>query len=111
MIAIVLFAAAAIGGVVLAVLRLQGRTLPTSLALVHGAAAAAGLVALIFAVFVSGLHAKVPTLLFVIAALGGFVLFSFHLRRKSIPISVMLIHAGVAVVAFALLVVGLYGGG
>ena len=111
MIAIVLFAAAAVGGIVLAILRLQGKALPMPVALVHGAVAAAGLVALIVAVFASGLKAKVPLLLFVIAALGGFVLFSFHLRRKAIPIPVMLIHAGVAVLAFALLVMGLYGGG
>lgn len=110
MIAIVLFAAAAIGGIVLAILRFQGKTLPTPLALVHGAAAAAGLVALIYAVFASRLEAKVPLVLFVIAALGGFALFSFQLRRKAIPIPVMLVHAVVAVVAFVLLLMKVYGG-
>jgi hypothetical protein len=111
MVAIVLFAAAALGGIILAVLRLLGKPLPLPLALVHGAAAAAGLVALAVAVLGSGLHAKVPLLLFVVAALGGFVLFSFHLRRKDIPVPVMLVHAIVAVVAFGLLLVGILGVG
>jgi phosphoribosylglycinamide formyltransferase 2 len=44
------------------------------------------------------------------AALGGFGLFSFHLRGKALPIPVVVIHAGVAVVAFVLLLVGMWGG-
>lgn len=110
MLAAVLFALAAVGGLALAVLRLRGRPLPTSAALIHGGAAAAGLVALAYAVFVSDLHAGVPLALFVIAALGGFVLFAFHLLRKPIPVPAMAVHAGVAVVAFGLLLVGLFAG-
>ena len=45
-VALVLFALAALGGAAMAVLRFQGRPQPPlGLALVHGAAAAAGLVA------------------------------------------------------------------
>jgi hypothetical protein len=111
MAAIVLFALAALGGVVLAILRFRGRpTLPLGLAVVHGLLAAAGLVVLIWAVAAGGLAAKGSLALFVVAALGGFVLFSFQLRQKAIPIGVMLIHAIVAVVAFVLLLVRVYGG-
>lgn len=107
--AALLFAIAAVGGLFLATLRLRGKPLPTGVALAHGAAAAAGLIALAVAVFGAGFHAQVPLALFVVAALGGFVLFAFHVLRKPIPVPAMLLHAGVAVVAFALLLVGLLG--
>jgi FtsH-binding integral membrane protein len=103
LVAIVLFAIAAVGGVVMAAMRFRGRvTLPLGLALVHGGVAAAGLVALIWAV-VGGLSAKTPLVLFLIAALGGFFLFSFQLRKKAIPVGAMVVHALVAVIAFVLL--------
>lgn len=105
--AIILFALAAAGGAVMAAMRLRGRpTLPLGLALAHGALAAAGLVALIWAV-ASGLSAKTPLVLFVIAALGGFALFSFQIRNKAIPVGVMMVHALVAVLAFVLLLLRL----
>ncbi len=111
MVPIVLFALAALGGVVLATLRFRGRpTLPLGLAVVHGLFGAAGLVALIWAVFGTGLAAKASLGLFVVAALGGFVLFSFQLRKQAIPIGVMLVHALVAVIAFVLLLVRVHGG-
>ncbi len=111
MLAIGLFAIAALGGIVLAIMRFQGKALPTGLALVHGAVAAGGLVALIVAVFDSGLNAQLPLVLFVVAALGGFGLFSFQLRHKAIPVGVMVVHAAVAVAAFVLLLVKVRGGG
>ena len=53
-IALVLLALAALGGVTMATMRLRGAERPpTALALVHGAAAAAGLIALIVAVMLS----------------------------------------------------------
>jgi len=106
MVPIVLFALAALGGVVLAILRLKGRpTLPLGLAILHGLLAAAGLVVLAWAVFGAGLAAKGSLALFLVAALGGFVLFSFQLRQKAIPVGIMVIHAIVAVIAFLLLLV------
>jgi ABC-type maltose transport system permease subunit len=102
-VAIVLFALAALGGIVMAVMRFRGRELmPLGLAILHGLLAAAGLVALIWAV-TEGLGAKASLALFIVAALGGFVLFSFQLRRKAIPIGVMVVHAVVAVAGFLLL--------
>ncbi len=112
MASIILFALAALGGIVLAIMRFRGRpTLPLGLAVVHGLLAAAGLVVLIWAVFGHGLAAKASLVLFIIAAVGGFVLFSFQLRQKAIPIGVMVVHAIVAVVAFVLLLVGVSAGG
>jgi hypothetical protein len=110
---VVLFAMAAVGGATLAVMRLANRPLPLALALIHGAVASAGLVALIAAVVGAVAAGTVPTValvLFVIAAIGGFTLLSFHLRKKSLPIPLMLVHGGVAVVAFLVLLSQVIGG-
>ena len=44
-------------------------------------------------------------ILFLVAALGGFGLFSFHLRKLALPIWIMVVHALVAVLAFVILLV------
>jgi hypothetical protein len=106
-IAAVLFAVAALGGITLATLHLRHKGLPMALALGHGLLAAAGLVVLIMAVVggSTGNLVVASLALFVVAALGGFALFSFHLRRQPLPTPVVLIHGLVAVVAFVLLLV------
>ncbi len=109
--AAVLLAIAALGGVVMAVMRFMGRELPPmGLAIVHGLFAASGLVALLVAVV--GANAPTQTNIaaggFVLAALGGFFLFSFHLRRKALPKPVVLVHGLVAVVSFVLLLIGIF---
>jgi len=105
-VALILFGISALGGVVLAAIRLRGTDIPpTGLALGHGAVAAAGLVALAMAVMNATVPPQARTALigFVIAALGGFTLFSFHLRRKALPIPLVLIHGLVAVISFIIL--------
>jgi hypothetical protein len=47
--------------------------------------------------------------LFVAAALGGFFLVSFHVRRQRLPSAVVVVHALVAVSAFLLLLAGMAG--
>lgn len=110
-IAAVLFAAAAAGGVVIAIRRFRGRpTPPMGLALGHGAVAAIALVVYLVAIILGDdppVLGLVSLGLFIVAALGGFALFSFHLRDRALPIPLMLIHAGVAVIAFVLLVVAI----
>ena len=107
-IALVLLALAALGGVTMATMRLRGAERPpTALALVHGAAAAAGLIALIVAVMgmpPPGLG-RTALLVLIVAALGGFFLFAMHMQGKALPIPVMVIHGLVAVVGFLILVV------
>jgi hypothetical protein len=111
MVPIVLFALAALGGGVLAVMRLRGRpTLPLGLAVVHGLLAAAGLIALIVAVVGRGLAAQTSLVLFIVAALGGSVLFAFQLRGKPLPVGLVLVHGLLAIVAFVLLLVKVTGG-
>jgi hypothetical protein len=105
-IALVLFAVAAVGGLVIAVMRFKGKPYPPiGLALVHGAVAAAGLITLI-ALVAQGQQASGATtalVLFVIAALGGFVLFLHHLRKVALPVWLVVVHALVAVTAFLIL--------
>jgi hypothetical protein len=96
----------------MAVLRFQGRPQPPlALALIHGAAAAAGLVTLI--VLVSGNDAPsgatVALGLFLGAALGGFALFAIHLRKGTLPIWLIIVHALVAVSGFLVLLMAALG--
>jgi hypothetical protein len=105
-VSIILFAIAALGGATLAVMRITNRPLPLALALVHGAVAATALVLLIIAVATASAPATLATValvLFILAALGGFVLFSFHLRTQPLPVPLVLGHGLLAVAAFLLL--------
>jgi hypothetical protein len=111
---LVLFALAAVGGVVMAIQRFSGKPQPAfGLAIVHGLAAAAGLITLIIAISNAGdaadgggNSATIALVLFLIAAVGGFVLFFQHLRKNPLPIPILVIHAIVAVVAFLILLIG-----
>jgi hypothetical protein len=109
--ALVLFAMAAMGGALLAFLRLSNRPLPTALALLHGALAASGLAALAYYVLGTGgsSQARIALAIFVVAALGGFVLFAFHLQKKQLPVPLVVIHGAVAVIAFLILLVAVIG--
>jgi hypothetical protein len=101
---VLLFAVAALFGVSLIIPVLQGKTPARGLVFAHGGIAATALVMLLLKFFDQ--PASVPQwslILFVVAALGGFVLFSSDLRKKIIPKPLALIHAAVAVVAFLLL--------
>src|SRR5947208_17184484 len=108
-VAVVLFALAALLGITLAAKHLKKKHAPISLALVHGLAAAVGLVLLIIAVvqMSSAGPAGVALAIFVIAALGGFVLFAMHLMKKPLPRGLMFVHALAAIVAFIILLIGL----
>jgi hypothetical protein len=114
MYAIVLFAIAAIGGVTMAVLHFRGRTPPPgALATLHGLFAASGLVVLLIGVMNAGMRgsAAIALGLFVIAALGGFGLLSFHLRKRALPNGLVIGHGLLAVVAFLILLVAVFKAG
>jgi hypothetical protein len=108
--AAILFAVAAAGGLVLALLRFGGKKLPGALAIVHGTIAAAGLAALVAVVARSSVSpAGVAALaLLALAAVGGFYTASFHLRGLTIPLKPMVLHALAAVAGFATLLVALF---
>ena len=100
--AIIVFAIAAIGGLVLATHVLRNKFAPWSLSILHAALGATGLILLV-ALIIQGnapQKAMIGFVLLLVAALGGFFLASFHARKKLPPRAVVAIHAGVAVVGF-----------
>jgi hypothetical protein len=107
--AAILFGVGALGGVALLGLRLRGGNPPIALALVHGLVAASGLVTLILAV-AGGARGPALTalILFGVAALGGFLLFSMHLRQKLLPVGLILVHALVAVSGYVVLLTAVF---
>lgn len=103
---IVFFAIAALGGIALAAMCLKNRPLPLALAIAHGVLAATGLVFLIVAMVLAAATSTMlntALILFIVAAIGGAILFSFHLRSRPLPVPLVLGHGLLAVVAFVLL--------
>lgn len=108
-----LFGLAALGGLLMAGMRFKSIPHPPAwLAMGHGLLAAAGLTLLIYAAFALGIPpmAQLATGLFVVAAVGGAVMnLLFHWKQLPLPIPLMLVHAGLAVAGFVLLLVSIYG--
>lgn len=104
-----LLAVSAVGGLVMAIIRFGGKPHPpTWLAMLHGFLSAAALTLLIYAFFTAGLPglAKLALLLFLLAAAGGaFMNLNFHWKMLPLPKSLVLVHGGLAVCGFLLLVV------
>ena len=100
--AAILFALGALGGLVMAMRAFRGETIPTMLAAGHGVLGAAGLVLLLFAVVsgIGGNTATIALVILVVAALGGFYLLSFHIRKERHPKAVIVVHALIAVAGF-----------
>lgn len=107
--AIVLFALAAAGGLILAGVRLSGeRNPPAWLAMLHGLLAAAGLTLLLFAAFTVGLPqlAMWGLVLLIVAALGGlFLNLGYQEKGVLLPKGIIYVHALIAVVGFVLLLI------
>jgi len=109
-VAALLFAIAAVGGLAMAYIHFkQDRNPPGAIAALHGILAATALLILIWAVVQSGATNLVAWALglLVVAALGGFFLVSYHLRGQRLPSAVVVIHALVAVAGFLLLLAGI----
>ncbi|MEN6406619.1 MAG: hypothetical protein ABFC77_09120 [Thermoguttaceae bacterium] len=104
---ILFFAIAAVGGVVLAAMRLKNQPMPASLAMTHGSLAATGVVLLLIAMAVCVKCSAVlaaALILFLVAAAGGvFMAVAFSMRKRTLPIPLMLAHGSLAVIAFLLL--------
>lgn len=101
---IILFALAAVLGLIVAIAILQNKETPKAAVFAHGAIAAIGLVLLIiYAVQNPDNYPQISIIIFVIAALGGFYLFANDMRKQPGPKPVVIIHALAAVTAFVLL--------
>ena len=107
--ALPVLAVAALGGLVLAGIRLSGTPRPPIwMALGHGAIAATGLGLLIYAAVTGNLPvmAQVALGLFVLAAMGGVTLFiGFHLRERPLPIPLVIAHGLIAIAGVILLLI------
>ncbi|MGB6242698.1 MAG: hypothetical protein WBF69_09485 [Castellaniella sp.] len=100
--ALIIFAIAALGGLVLAAHVLRNKFAPWALSALHALLGAIGLILLII-MLVQGNTAQQVLAGFVIlliAALGGFFLASFHLRKQLPPKAVVILHAALAVIGF-----------
>lgn len=104
-----LLAASAAGGLVMAAIRFNGKPQPPIwLAMLHGFLSAAALTLLTYACFTVGLPgmAQLALLLFFVAAAGGaFMNLNFHWKLLPLPKWLVLVHAGIAICGFLLLVI------
>ena len=110
--AVLMFALAATGGLVMAGTRLfRKHNPPAWLSMVHGLLAAAGITLLAYAALFTGVPSPGgwALLLFVLAAGGGAAMnLLWQWRQRPLPIGLMLFHAALAVVAFVLLIVAAF---
>ena len=103
--ALIVFAIAALGGLLLAASVLRGHLAPWALSIAHALLGATGLVLLVLAVLrgAPGTRAMAALAILVVAALGGFYLASLHAKKAIAPKVVVLLHAGLAVTGFLVL--------
>jgi hypothetical protein len=103
--AIAIFALAAVMGIIIAAAILGKKPeTPKAVVYTHGILAATGLGLLIFyAVNNPENYPQVSLMIFIVAALGGFVLFFNDMKKKPGPAALVFIHALAAVTAFILL--------
>ncbi len=108
--AIVLFVVAAIFGLINLIPILKNRPTSKPSVFVHGGVAAVGLLLVILAVARAAGSSHVSALiLFVIAALGGFVLFGIDMQKRPVPKWLAVLHPVIAAVALVLLIVFVVG--
>jgi FtsH-binding integral membrane protein len=109
-IAAVLFALGALGGLFMAVRSFSGQSIPVPVAVLHGLLGATGLVLLLVGVLagMGGGTARIALIVLVVAALGGFFLLSFHIKKERHPKAVIVVHALVAVVGFLTLLTAIF---
>jgi len=104
--AVVIFAITAVAGLMLAAKVVTGKLASWPVSILHALLGATGLVILGVAVLQGTNSTQITAALglLVVAAVGGFFLASYHLRKKIAPKAVVIIHAAVAVVGFLTLV-------
>jgi len=109
--AVLLIALGAVLGLYMAVQHFKGRTPPKAgVAILHGLLAVSGVIVLLLGVWEIGFGTAHTwaLLLFGVAALGGLFLVSHHMRQRSLPNGVIVIHGLVAAIAFLVLLTAVY---
>lgn len=99
---LLVFALAALAGLYMATRVLRAQFAPWGASLLHAAFGATGLILLIVMLLKGSAPQRlmIAFVLLLIAALGGFLLASFHVRKKLPPSAIVYVHAGVAVAGF-----------
>lgn len=106
---IALFALAAIMGMALLSYVLRDKETPKGIMIVHGLFAATGLVLLLSYVFGDKPGPVESAVLFVVAALGGFIMAARDLTGKKIPKWLAVAHGLIAVSGFVFLLLFTFG--
>lgn len=107
---IILFALAAVLGLILLTKVFKEEETPKAVVYSHGAAAALALVLLIVAYLNQGDSLLMISLLvFIVAALGGFIMFGRDISGRTIPKWLSVVHAVAAVAGFILLLMVAFG--
>ena len=104
--AVLVFSAVALIGLYMASRVLRGRFAPWAVSLLHALLGATGLLLLLGDGMLKGVTTRpvlLSFLLFLITAVGGFFLASFHLRQLTAPKVVVVVHAVIGLGAFATL--------
>ena len=103
---IIIFAIAAVFGLLNLVAILTNKSTSKPVVFIHGILAAIALILLIiFTINAAGNSPVLSLILFIIAALAGFYLFARDLSHKPGPKALAVIHGLVAVVSFILLII------
>lgn len=106
-IAVLVFAVAAGGGLLMAIIRFFAETNPPAwLAMLHGLLAASGLTLALYAALGEGVPAtaEIAIALLVFAAVGGaFLNLFYQWRQRLLPKAIVVGHASLAVIGFVLL--------
>ena len=107
-VAVGLFTITALGGLVMAGIRLfRKHNPPAWLSMVHGLLAAAALTLVAYAALLAGVPSPAgwALLLFVVAAGGGAAMnLLWQWKGRPLPVPLLLLHAALAIVAFVLLI-------
>jgi len=105
---LILFLIVAAGGVTLAFLEARRHAPPLPVGAIHGTAALVAIVLLVLQdVAHPGNHlANAATVVFMLTAAGGLLLFAFRATRQRLPLPVVALHAGFALSALVLLGAG-----
>lgn len=110
--AAILFGIGALGGLVMAGIRLKGAPRPPALfAMAHGLLGAAGLTLLIYFAVTVGLPplAQIATGVLALAAAGGvFINLRYHSQMLPLPIPLIIVHGLLAAGGFVLLLMALF---
>lgn len=110
--AVALLALTGAGGLLMAGIRFSGRPRPPSwLAMVHGLLAGSGLTLVLYAAFTAGIATAAwwGLAALAVAALGGLVLnLRYHANGRELPVSIVLVHAAVAVIGLVVLALAVW---